>query len=179
MPADLDTAFDVAFWFCDQALNNNEYLQPQNLHRLMFLAQAYYAVAFEGRKLMPAIFVADELGPVEPNVFKAFSRGRPDTEVELFIPGDVENFLHGIWSRFGHLPADRLTRLTKGSDAYKQAMRRGNRAEIPLDTMRLSFIRAEDAPSVNRVVSPKVMVTQAGRPVKVKSWVPGTKPSEN
>lgn len=176
MPADLDTAFDVAFWFCDQALNSNEYLQPQKLHRLMFLAQAYYVVAFEGRKLMPAVFVADEMGPLEPNVYRAFSRGRPDTDADLFIPGDIENFLHGIWGRFGHWPVERLTHLTKESDAYKQSFKRGNRAEIPLDTMRLSFTRADKAPAAAQVVNPKVMVTQEGRPVKVKSWVPGTKP---
>ena len=177
MPADLESAFDVAFWFCDQALNSNEYLQPQKLHRLLFLAQGYYAVAFEGRKLMPAVFVADEIGPLEPNVFKAFSRGRPDVDIDLFISAEIESYLRGIWNRFGHMQADRLTRLTKGTTAYKQAFRRGNRAEIPLDAMRLSFTRAESAPGVARVVKPKVMVTQTGRPVKVKSWVPGTKPA--
>lgn len=175
MPADLDSAFDVAFWFADQALDSNEYLQPQKLHRLLFLAQAYYAVAFQGRKLMPAIFVADELGPLEPNVFKAFSQGRPDVDIDLFMSAEVEAFLRGVWSRFGHLSAERLTVMTKRSMAYKKAFRRGNRAEIPLDSMRLSYIRAEAAPAVDRVVKPKVMVTQSGRPVTVKSWVPGAK----
>ena len=36
------STFDVAFWFADTALNNNEYLQPQKLHRLLFLSQAYF-----------------------------------------------------------------------------------------------------------------------------------------
>lgn len=179
MPADLDSAIDAAFWFSDQALNHNEYLQPQKLHRLLFLAQAYYAVAYEGRKLMPAIFVADELGPIEPNVFKAFSRGRPDVDVDLFMPHEAEVFLNSIWNRFGHLSAERLTRMAKGSTAYKQAYRRGNRAEIPLDAMRLAFTRAETGPEVGQVVKPKVMVTQTGRPVRIKSWVPGSKPGSS
>ena len=34
MPADVSNAFDVAFWFADTALNENEYLQPQKLQRL-------------------------------------------------------------------------------------------------------------------------------------------------
>ena len=168
MPADLDSAFDVAFWFADQALNSNEYLQPQKLHRLLFLAQAYYAVAFAGRKLMPAVFVADEMGPIEPNLFRAFSRGRPDVDIELFMPPEIDSFLRNIWGRFGHLSADRLTRLTKRSEAYQKAHKRGRRAEIPLDLMRLSFTREEAGPAAARLVPPKVMVTQSGRPVKIK-----------
>ena len=177
MPAAIESAFDVAFWFADQALNNNEYLQPQKLHRLMFLAQAYFAVAYEGRKLMPAVFVADELGPLEPNVFKAFSRGRPDVDVDLFFPPEVDAFLRGIWSRFGAMNVDRLDRLIKRTPAFRQARRRGVRAEIALHDMRLSFTRAEGAPSVDRVVRPKVMVTHTGRTVRVKNWSPGTKPA--
>ena len=37
MPADVTNAFDIAFWFADTALNENEYLQPQKLQRLLFL----------------------------------------------------------------------------------------------------------------------------------------------
>ena len=82
------STFDVAFWFSDTALNHNEYLQPQKLHHLLFLSQAYYSVAYGGRKLMPAVFIAEEGGPVEPNMYKAFSKGRPDVDAELFLPQD-------------------------------------------------------------------------------------------
>ena len=50
----------MAFWFCDRALNDNEYLQPGKLQSLLYLSQAYYATAYNGKKLVPAIFVADE-----------------------------------------------------------------------------------------------------------------------
>ena len=96
MPADVNNAFDVAFWFADTALNENEYLQPQKLQRLLFLSQSYYAIIQKGRKLMPAVFVADEIGPMEPNIYMAFSRGRPDIDAELFLPHEVEEFLSGI-----------------------------------------------------------------------------------
>ena len=178
MPAELETAFDAAIWFADQALNENEYLQPQKLHRLLFLAQGYYAVAYGGRKLMPAMFIADEMGPSEPNIYKAFSKGRPDVATALFVPYEAESFLRNIWGRFGHLSTDRLTRMTKRTMAYRQAFKRGNRAEIYLDTMRLSFIRADESPQVDRVVKPKLMVTQSGKAVTVKSWVPGGKPGK-
>ena len=175
MPADVNNAFDIAFWFMDTAEAEHEYLQPQKLQRLMFVAQAYYAVAYEGRKLMPAVFVADEMGPIEPNIYLAFSRGRPDIDAELFLPVEVEDFLAAIWRRFGHFSPDRLTRLTNDTTAYKHALKRGARAEIPLDSMRLSFARAEAAPASEQVVKPRMYRTQSGKPVQVRSWQPGMK----
>jgi len=175
MPADVDNAFDIAFWFADTALNENEYLQPQKLQRLLFIAQAYYTVAFNGRKLMPAVFVADEIGPIEPNIYTAFSKGRPDVDARLFLPDEVERFLDSIWRRFGHHSSDRLNDMVKQTTAYKQALRGGHRAEITLDAMRLSFARAEKTPGVAQVVKPKIMRTQSGKAVAVKAWVPGAK----
>ncbi len=177
MPADVDNAFDIAFWFADTALNENEYLQPQKLQRLLFITQAYYTVAFNGKKLMPAAFVADEMGPIEPNIYIAFSKGRPEVDAKMFLPYEVETFLDGIWRRFGHYSVDRLDKMVKETSAYKQAYKRGNRAEIPLEDMRLSFARAEKTPGVSQVVKPKILRTQAGKPVTVKAWVPGTKPA--
>lgn len=91
MPADIETAVDVAIWFADQALNHNEYLQPQKLQRLLYLAHGYYAVAFKGHTLMPAFFVAEEMGLVEPNIFKVFAKGRPDVDTNLFLPTASDN----------------------------------------------------------------------------------------
>lgn len=175
MPADVDNAFDIAFWFADTALNENEYLQPQKLQRLMFIAQAYYTVAYNGRKLMPGVFVADEMGPIEPNIYIAFSKGRPEVDAQLFLPHEVESFLDGIWRRFGHHSTERLNKMTMETTAYKQARKRGHRAEIPLDAMRLSFARAEKTPGVAQVIKPKILRTQTGKPVTVKAWVPGAK----
>jgi len=172
-PAAVESAFDVAFWFNDTALNNNEYLQPQKLHRLMFLAQAYYAVMNKGRRLMPAVFVASEMGPVEPNVYTAFSKGRPDMEVNLFMADGVEEFLDTIWRRFGHHSADRLTRMSKATLAYRAARKLGLRAEITPQSMYLAFRRGEDTPAIDQVFRPKLMRSQDGRPVAVKAWVPG------
>lgn len=175
MPADVSNAFDVAFFFADTALAENEYLQPQKLQGLMFLAQAYYSVAFKGRKLMPAVFVADERGPLEPNVYMAFSKGRPEIDADLFLPHEVEGFLDAIWRRFGHFSTEKILSMTKETTAYKRARKRGNRAEIDIVDMQLSFIRAEKTPGVEQVVKPKVYRTQSGRPVTIKSWSPGSK----
>ena len=177
MPADVDSAFDIAYWFMDMAERSFEHMQPQKLQRLLFLSQAYYAVAFQGRKLMPAVFVADEIGPVEPNIFAALSRGRAKMDVDIFLPYEIESFLDALWRRFGHYPPDRLTRMTKETIAYRQALKRGRRAEITLEAMRLSFARGDEAPALDQVVKPKVMRTQSGRHVTVKAWNPAAKKS--
>lgn len=177
----VNSTFDVAIWFADQALNENEYLQPQKMHRLLYLAQAFYAIAYDGHKLMPAVFVADEQGPVEPTVYHAFSRGRPDVDVELFLPTDVEMFLSSIWRRFGHLKVDQLAKLTTSNTAFTIYLRKGKRTEIPLDAMISAFkIEAEKKdPSVAKhfrgMDGQRVMRSQDGEAVKVKSWMPGSK----
>jgi uncharacterized phage-associated protein len=171
MPADLNNAFDVSIFFDDMALKEGIYLQPQKLHRLLFLSQAYYAVAFN-RKLMPAIFIADELGPVEPNVYLAFSKGRPDIDADLFLPFEAQSFLESIWQRFGTYSVERLSKITNETPAYKNARGRGDRAEITLTEMKNSFKKPEQAPSVDQLVKPKIMRTQSGRAVQVESWAP-------
>jgi len=177
----VNSTFDVAIWFADQALNENEYLQPQKMHRLLYLSQAFYAIAFGGNKLMPAVFVADDQGPIEPTVYHAFSRGRPDVDVELFLPSDVELFLSSIWRRFGHLKPEQLARLTNANTAFSLALRKGKRTEITLESMIAAFkVEAEEkkAPSAAGKLGAdgaRVLRTQNGAAVKVKSWLPGTK----
>ncbi len=178
-PPALENAFEVAFWFYDAALNANEYLQPQKMHRLLFLAQAYFAVAYAGRRLMPAVFVADDMGPIEPNLYAAFSAGRPAVETLGGFPEQVEMFLDSIWRRFGHHSADHLTQIAKSTEGFVEALRRGPRGVIPLTDMRRDFSRATAAPPVQKVMRSKVMRSHTGKPVAVTAWLPGTKPSES
>ena len=170
----VESTFDVALWFADTALEKNEYLQPQKLHRLLYLAQGYYAVAFGGSKLMPAVFIAEEMGPIEPNVYKAFAKGRPNIEANVFLPDGVDHFLSSIWDRFGRSTPDSLSKICQESVAFKQALIKGPRTEIPLQDMLLSFARAEDIPTSTQIAKPKMMRSQSGRSVAVKNWVPGS-----
>tara|TARA_B100000315_G_C14403452_1_gene507569 strand:+ start:66 stop:635 length:570 start_codon:yes stop_codon:yes gene_type:complete len=175
MPCAVNSTFDVAFWFVDVAQNESEFLQPQKLHRLLFLAQAYYGVAHQGAKLMPAVFVAEEMGPIEPTIYTAFSKGRPKIDVDMFLPAEVEAFLESIWQRFGQLSSDRLGKMAKGSVAYRQAMKRGRRAEITLEAMVNAFKKTKAKASPLQGASAKVMRSQTGDPVKVTAWTPKSK----
>ncbi|HXP95183.1 MAG TPA: hypothetical protein VN809_00625 [Telmatospirillum sp.] len=182
------SSFDVAYWFIDRALDDDEYLQPQKLHRLMFLAQAYFAVAYNGRKLMPAIFVADEFGPIEPNVFRACAIQRPPIEAKA-LPEIVTHFLEGIWRRFGNHSAEFLSRQVNAHPPYGAALALGVGSEITLKMMvafygkKMPTMPEETAadmvapPPVDQILRPRLMRSQNGSPVSVQKWMPPVKTS--
>ncbi|MGE5505147.1 MAG: Panacea domain-containing protein [Actinomycetota bacterium] len=170
------SCLDVAFWFTDRALDDREYLQPQKLHRLLYLAQAYYAVAYHGRKLMPATFVTDNFGPVEPTVFHTLSYGRPHMIEANAVPDQVKHFLDSIWRRFGPNTADQLTKKLADHNPVAEAMAKGLNEEIAFEAM-VKFYSSEaaarkGAPAVDNVLRPRVMRSQSGKPVSVTGWKP-------
>ncbi len=179
--AAVESSFDIAHWFYDRALNDNEYLQPQKMHRLMYLAQAYFAVAYS-RPLMPGVFVATDMGPIEPNVYRAWEVQRPAIEPKP-LPEMVRDFLDSIWRRFGAHSVDHLTRVIMGHQPYADAIKKGKRSEIPLEDMRLFYgtkpSAEQGAPPLKDVLRPKVLKSSTGRPVTVQRWIPpAAKPSK-
>ncbi|MGE5548040.1 MAG: Panacea domain-containing protein [Solirubrobacterales bacterium] len=175
MPFAVRSSLDVVFWLTDRALDDKEYLQPQKLHRLMYLAQAYYSVAYPGRRLMPAVFVTDAFGPIEPTVFHMLSYGRPHMVEANPIAGDVAHFLDSIWRRFGQYTADQLTKRVVEHNPVAEAMAKGPGEEIPFAKM-VEFYASEAAArkgaGVETVVRPRVMRSQTGKPVSVMAWTP-------
>lgn len=173
------SCLDVVFWFTDRALNDREYIQPQKLHRLMFLAQAYYSVAYPGRKLMPATFVSDALGPIEPTIFHALSFGSLHMVEANPLPDGVAHFLDGIWRRFGQYSAETLNKKLAVHAPVAEALGKGVGEEIPLVAM-VKYYGAEaasrrngaGAPAATEVVKPRLMRSQNGKAVAVAAWSP-------
>lgn len=178
MAAAVKSSFDVALWLFDRALGDNEYLQPQKLHRLLYLAQAYWGVANHGRKLMPAVFVAEELGPVEPTLFHAFENGRPTITANP-LPDAAKHFMDSVWRRFGSHSADHLNKTIANHTPYVEARLKGLGVEIPLPAMTAFYGAVRDAakgaPGVTEVLRPRVMRSQDGKPVSVNKWMPPVK----
>lgn len=168
----VETTFDVAEWFLDTALNEREYLQPVKLQALMFLAQGFYAAANAGKRLIPAIFVATQNGPVEPNTYKLYAAGRP-VLTKSPLPRDVAVFLDRIWRRFGAYSAGYLTKMLSNHPPVAEAAVNGDRSEISLKSMAAFYADAlsgeNTADAMNR---PRLMRTQTGRTVCVKKWIP-------
>lgn len=181
-PTAVDSSFEIAFWFLDRAIEDGEYLQPQKLHRLMYLAQAYFGVLQHGLKLMPATFVAKEEGPVEPTIYKAMARGRPMVEVAPVdeVPRHV---LDSVWRQFGAHSVDYLDKMIRRHPPFADALAAGVGSEISLEAMiefygtqgttrRPSSQAAPDAPSASKVLRPKVMRNHSGKPVSTTRWMP-------
>lgn len=177
MPFAVKSSLDVVFWFSDRALNDREYIQPQKLHRLMYLAQAYFSVAYPRRKLMPAVFVADPFGPIEPTVFHVFAYGRPHMVEGNPVSDTVSHFLDGIWRRFGQASAEQLNKKLADHPPFAEALAKGPGEEITLAAM-VAYYGADAAarkaggPAAAEIVRPRLMRSQGGKAVAVTSWAP-------
>ncbi|NKD84772.1 hypothetical protein HEQ63_01005 [Haematospirillum jordaniae] len=179
-PPACDSVFDVAFWFLDRALEDGEYLQPQKMQRLLYLSQAYYGVLSRGQRLIPCLFLATVLGPVEPTSWRIFEGGRPSLAPHP-LPDDIQHFLNSIWRRFGSHGADYLARMIMAQPPFQDAVAIGKRCEISLESMVAYYGRSVSsashnegggAPALDQVVRPKVLRSHKGKPVSVTSWVP-------
>lgn len=181
-PTAVDSSFEVAFWFLDRGVEDGEYIQPQKLHRLMYLAQAYFGVLQNGAKLMPATFIAKDEGPVEPTIYKVMARGRPMIDIEPIdeVPRHV---LDSVWRQFGAHSVDYLDKMIKRHPPFSDALAAGVGTEIPLEAMiefygtqgtgrKASQGTALDAPSASKVLRPKVMRNATGKPVSTTKWMP-------
>ncbi|MBF0374069.1 MAG: hypothetical protein HQL39_11705 [Alphaproteobacteria bacterium] len=179
MASAVDSTLDVVFWFLDRALDENEYLQPQKLQRLLYLSQSYYGALNRGAKLMPAVFVADEMGPVEPTIFRMLANGKPYNVESRPVPEGVGHFLDSMWRKFGAHSTEHLSRLVGGHPPYVAALKKGPRTEIGYATM-IKFYGSREgtekgAPAPAEVLRPRVMRSQDGRPVSVTRWSIPTK----
>ncbi|MBE1236661.1 hypothetical protein IHV25_03210 [Phaeovibrio sulfidiphilus] len=183
-PPRVQTVFDVANWFMDRALNDGEYLQPQKLHRLMYLAQAYHAAAFAGRRLMPAVFVADPAGPLEPNLYRALQNGRDALGCKTPDPQAVA-LLDSIWRKFGAHSVEHLTRMIQKHPPFAEACATEPGSVITEDAMAAYYGRRAQAasetagapgtpgaPAPDQVFRPRVMRSQTGEAVSVMPWLP-------
>jgi hypothetical protein len=116
-------------------------------------------VANGGQTLMPSVFVASELGPIEPNIYRAFEHGTP--KVIVHDPSEkARSFLLMVWEKYGHQPIEALNRLLNSDAAFEQARSAGIGTEIPRAAMRP--IDEPEKPTTMRLVK--------GKPVR--PWVP-------
>lgn len=153
------SSFDIADWFIRQAKRERVNLSPLKLHRLLYLAQASYAGTMNGEALMPSMFVVTELGPLEPNLYRAFEHGTP--KVSVRDPTErVRTFLQQIWDEYGRETIEALNRLVSADPAFIEAEARGTGSEISLVAMHTHHRKQAEQPA--RIVDGK----------QVRPWLP-------
>jgi uncharacterized phage-associated protein len=129
------SGIDVSFWFLERAASERIAMSLPKLRWLLYLAQAHYAIAREGAKLMPATFLVGEDGPVEPTLDLVFQAGIENPWTPT-MSDTAEGFLEGFWKRFGALPAVALHKLVVGDPAWKKAQENGPGSEIHVELHR-------------------------------------------
>ena len=164
----VQSTLDVALWFLDRADSAGREISPRKLHGLLFMAQARFANENGGRKLMPAIFLAAQTGPIEPTINHMFEAGRP--RVKAATPGfAVEELLMETWDRFGELADAEFSRLTREHKLYQQSLLAGRNSEIEFAAC------ARGAPaSAPPPAREPTRAEKANTPVLAAKWMPGT-----
>ena len=129
------SGLDVSFWLLERAAGERIAMSLPKLRWLLYLAQAHYAIAREGAKLMPATFLVGEEGPIEPTLDLVFQAGIENPWTPSFSE-TAEAFLDGFWKRFGALPPIALHKLVVGDPAWKRALENGPGSEIHVEHSR-------------------------------------------
>lgn len=168
MQVGVSSSFDVALWFLARAEREKMPMPPGKLHALMFYAQAYYAGATKGRRLMPSVFVATEVGPRDPNLYRAFENGIPAVETDP-LPTPVARFLERIWFEYGPVSPAEISRLISRSAIWREVYRPDAVVEVTPEVMHRHFGRKSTADAgVQRAVGERFMI--GGR--RVEKWRP-------
>lgn len=129
------SGIDVSFWLLERAAAERITMSLPKLRWLLYLAQAHYAIAREGAKLMPATFLVGEDGPVEPTLDLVFQAGI-ENPWSPTLSETAEAFLDAFWKRFGILPAVALHKLVVGAPAWRKAQENGPGSEIAVENHR-------------------------------------------
>ena len=161
------TSFDVAIWLLDRARAEDTYLQPRKLQCLLFLSQAHFAAAHKGRVLMPSFFIMDDAGPIDPNLYRALEKGRPEVS-EKPLDEEITVFLDAVWRRYRNADALRLDQLISKQGVEEDAICDRDNSEITIAAMQRMFGKSEDKPRNG----PAVAETQTGRKVTLQKWMP-------
>ena len=146
------SGIDVSFWLLERAASERITMSLPKLRWLLYLAQAHYAIAREGAKLMPATFLVGDDGPLEPTLDLVFQAGIENPWTPT-MSDTAEAFLDAFWKRFGILPAVALHKLVVGDPAWRKAQENGPGSEIAVENHR----------SAVKTVAPKLNPAAAGR----------------
>ena len=168
------STLDVALWLVSRADSAGERLQPQKLQRLLYLAQAHYAGHHEGAKLMPATLLATAHGPLEPNVYHVFHGGPPPMQMANPNPA-VEEFLMGLWDRYGKRGAEDLLIEIRADGAFALALKSGPNTEITLELLTAGYGGEGRPPRLRggaKAGAERGYLTATGK--RATKWIPGS-----
>ncbi len=146
------STFDVVTWLEAKAEQDKIELEPSTLMQLIYLSQALYAAENKKAKLMPATFLATEVGPIEPDLFLALEHGVTISE-NVAPSQQVEEVLIGVWEAFVENGDEALEELLASDIALKNARKRGRNSEVLVGEMAGAYPGGLDGLNGNGLVS--------------------------
>lgn len=150
-PPIVSSTFDIAHWFLQRGEMERIFVSPLKLQRLFYLSQARYAGEHDGAPLMPSVFVVSEVGPLEPNIYRAIEHEPPKVSVHD-LPEKIMAFVESIWQTYGSQELEALTRLAMQDPAFKEAESvSGLAAIIDLDAMRRHHTPSKESASLEKI----------------------------
>jgi uncharacterized phage-associated protein len=164
----VSASLDVALWLLDRARAADGHLPAQKLQNLLYLACAHFERENDGRPLIPAVFVANEVTVAEPNLYRLLEEGRPAVRVEP-VSSAIDEFLAAVWKRYAHCTVEHLNTVVRRAidgDVSIASVSKDESAE-PSKVSRLEPQTGKGGPAPLRP-------THRGRQVVVSPWLPPT-----
>lgn len=132
------STFDILFWFQEQARLSGRSQDFSFLQKQLYFSQAVFSFLKNGRKLMPATFLATDVGPVEPDVFTALDQG---LTLSSAVPPsqEVQEVLQFVWKICAEKTVSELELILSQDPALRAAKSRGRNSEIDLKEMAAAY----------------------------------------
>lgn len=167
----VESAIDAAYWFIDKSIEDKYFVDDKKLQQLLFLAQLWYAQAYNHNMLIPSVFICDENGFYEPNLQKILKQGRPFLPQAKIIPA-VDDFLNEIWNKYAKCSELELQNIIKNTVIYRNTYKNNDKSLLDFKSIveylnRNSTIVGSDGGKENK----KILLSQNG-PVIVSKWHP-------
>jgi len=132
------STFDIISWLEARSAQAEINLSAASLMKLLYLGQALYASDNKAAKLMPATFLATDVGPIVPDVFLAMEYGVAVSDPVEPAPA-VEEVLIAVWDSYASLSGTELDAILGADIAVKAAKERGRNSEILIEDMASAY----------------------------------------
>lgn len=155
-PTALKSTLVAVAWLEAKSAAGGHRLPPRKLQMLLYIAQALYGAANGGRPLMPSMFIASRLGPIDPNLYDILESTGSLPPVPADIEPRAEACLGLVWRRYGQSSLDELDAFVGDDGVFLRVRDTAPGAVIPLEMLSDTYRR--------NMIDPAVAVRTGGLP---------------
>ena len=146
------STFDIVAWFKNRASSDEVILMPSALLKMLYLSQAVYVAENDMAKMMPATFLATDVGPIEPDLY--LSMDYVELEDPVTPDDDVEDVLLAVWDILKSEGEEGIDTVLGVDSAINNAREKSRNSEIDIAEMAKAYpagiASIRDKGSVNR-----------------------------